>query len=142
MSDELEITARRKNEFYTLMQKKTLDLIRQGEIYLNHAPRHEKYSLCQKIRQTQLEIDMLIIEAKKRYWNKTSLTKLDVTHEQLRHLWRIFYELGYFDYRRQKKEENPGEALRRFTTINIIINELGSMIGGIIKNAKVQQKES
>lgn len=135
---ELEITAKRKDDFYTLMQKKMLDIIRQGEIYLIHAPQHEKYALCQKIRHAQLDVDMLIIEARKRYWNKTSLTKLDVQHEQLRHLWRIFYELGYFDYHRQKKLDNPEKALRRFTTMNILINELGAMIGGVIKNAKDQ----
>lgn len=135
---ELEITAKRKDDFFTLMQKKMLDLIRQGEIYLNHAPRHEKYALCQRIRLLQLDVDMLIIEARKRYWNKTSLTKLDVAHEQLRHLWRIFYELGYFDYHRQRKLDDPEKALRRFTTMNILINELGAMIGGVIKNAKDQ----
>ena len=53
------------------MQAKMLDLIKQGEIYLNHAPRHEKYALCQRIRLAQLDVDMLIIEARKRYWNKT-----------------------------------------------------------------------
>ena len=135
---ELEITAKRKDDFYTLMQKKMLDIIRQGEIYLIHAPRHEKYALCQKIRHAQLDVDVLIIEARKRYWNKTSLTKLDVQHEQLRHLWRIFYELGYFDYHRQKRLDNPEKALKRFTTMNILINELGAMIGGVIKNAKDQ----
>lgn len=137
MSD-IEITPKRKDDFFTLMQKKMLDVIRQGEIYLNHAPRHEKYALCQKIRHAQLDVDVLIIEARKRYWNKTSLTKLDVQHEQLRHLWRIFYELGYFDYHRQKKLDNPEKALRRFTTMNILINELGAMIGGVINNAKAQ----
>ena len=48
--------------------------------------------MCQRIRLAQLEVDMLIIEARKRYWNKTSSTKLDVQHEQLRHLWRLFFE--------------------------------------------------
>lgn len=101
---------------------------------MNHAPRHQKYALCQRIRLLQFDVDELIIEARKRYWNKTSLTKLDVKHEQLRHMWRIFYELGYFDYHNQKREGNETEALRKFTTINIRVNELGAMIGGIIKN--------
>lgn len=130
----IEITPIRKENFYTLMQKKMLDLIKQGEIYLNHAPRHQKYALCQRIRLLQFDVDELIIEARKRYWNKTSLTKLDVKHEQLRHMWRIFYELGYFDYHNQKREGNETEALRKFTSINIRVNELGAMIGGVIKN--------
>ena len=33
LSEELEITPRRKEDFYTLMQAKMLDLIKQGEIY-------------------------------------------------------------------------------------------------------------
>ena len=138
MSEDIEITPKRKDDFYTLMQAKMLDLIKQGEIYLNHAPRHEKYALCQKIRNAQFDVDMLIIEARKRYWNKTSLTKLDVQHEQMRHLWRIFYDLGYFDDHRQKKLDDPEKALRRFTTMNMLINELGAMIGGVIKNARDQ----
>lgn len=137
MSDDvIEVTPKRKEDFYCKVQKRMIDAIRQGHIYLNHAPKAEKYGLCQQIRNTEYELYALLIEAKKRYWNKTTLTKLDVKHEQLRGLWRLFYELGYFDYHHESQMYNEQKAIRRFTAINVIINELGAMIGGIIKTAK------
>lgn len=90
-----EVSAAKKEDFYTKMQNKMIDLRKQSNIYLNHAPKSEKYGLCQRIRNLEDEIFGLLIEARKRYWNKTSLTKLDVAHEQLRGYWRLFYELGY-----------------------------------------------
>lgn len=91
-----EVSAAKKEDFYTKMQNKMIDLRKQSNIYLNHAPKSEKYGLCQRIRNLEDEIFGLLIEARKRYWNKTSLTKLDVAHEQLRGYWRLFYELGYW----------------------------------------------
>ena len=105
-----EVSAAKKEDFYTKMQNKMIDLRKQSNIYLNHAPKSEKYGLCQRIRNLEDEIFGLLIEARKRYWNKTSLTKLDVAHEQLRGYWRLFYELGYFDYRRG---EGAGDGFRR-----------------------------
>lgn len=130
------ITPQRKEDFFVKMQKKCIDLIRQGHIYLNHAPKAEKYGLCQQIRNCEYEVYKLIIEGKKRYWAKSSLTKLDICHEQLRSLWRLFYDLKYFDYRHGEQSYDESKALRRYTTVNILINELGAMIGGVIKSAK------
>ena len=63
---------------------KCRELILLLQINLNHFPRHEKYGLCQEIRQCVYGVLAGIVECQKRYHNKTSLTKLDVQHEQLR----------------------------------------------------------
>ena len=63
---------------------KCRELILLLNIHLNHFPKHEKYGLCQTIRNCVYGVLGLIVECQKRYHNKTSLTKLDVQHEQLR----------------------------------------------------------
>ena len=80
------------------------------------------------------EVFGLIVECQKRYHNKTSITKLDVRHEQLRALLNLAYELGYYEYEHHKRERTPTETLRRYTAISVLINELGSMIGGWIRH--------
>lgn len=106
-------------------------------VHLNHFPRHEKYGLCQEVRQLMYGVYGLLVECEKRYHNKTSLTKLDVQHEQLRAMVGLAFELGYYHYRHHKQEHTDAEALKRFTSASVLINELGAMIGGWIKSLKV-----
>ena len=127
---------RRKDEFFSKLESKLLDLMRQGHIYLNHAPKFEKYGLCQMIRMTTLELDGLIVEAWKKSDNRTAIMKMDVKHEQIRHLWNLFYELRYFDYTKNEQMDDEITALRRFATINRIIDEIGKMIGGLKNGLK------
>ena len=111
-------------------------LILLMNIHLNHFPRHEKYGLCQEIRQTMYWVYALLVECQKRYHNKTSLTKLDVQHEQLRALTGLAFELGYYTYKDNKREHGEAEALRRYTAASVLIDELGAMIGGWLKSLK------
>ena len=74
---------------------KMIELIKLANINLNHFPRHEKYGLCQQIRNSMYEVYDLIIESEKRYHKKTTLTNLDIRHEQLRMLFRLAFELDY-----------------------------------------------
>lgn len=67
-------------------------------VYLNHFPRHEKYALCNRIRNSAYEVFDLITEGQKRYHKKTTLTQLDIAHEQLRMQLFLAYELGYFKF--------------------------------------------
>ena len=57
-----EVSAAKKEDFYTKMQNKMIDLRKQSNIYLNHAPKSEKYGLCQRIRNLEDEIFGLLIE--------------------------------------------------------------------------------
>ncbi|WP_448510032.1 four helix bundle protein [Immundisolibacter sp.] len=105
-------------------------------VHLNHFPKHEKYGLCQSIRQAAYDVYALLAECQKRYHNKTSLTKLDVRHEQLRMLINLSFELGYYDFHNHKRDRGCTEAQRRYTAISVLVNELGAMIGGWIRSLK------
>jgi hypothetical protein len=104
----------------------------QLEGYLAHFPNCHKYTLTQSIRQAYLDIYNLVTEAQKRYHKKTTLTTLDVKHEQLRMMLQLAHELGLFGFSAGRKDaEAPGE--HRFMVLSRMVDELGRMIGGWIQ---------
>lgn len=105
-------------------------------VHLNHFPKHEKYGLSQSIRQAAYDVYALLVECQKRYHNKTTLSKLDVRHEQLRMLINLAFELGHYDFHNHKRTRSNDEAQRRYTAISILVNELGAMIGGWIRSLR------
>lgn len=111
-------------------------------IYLNHFPRHEKYALANRIRNTAYEMYDFITEGQKRYYKKTSLTGLDIIHEKLRMQLFLAYELGYFQFKDGKVSDKDKNELaeHRFSTLNAMVDELGKMIGGWIKKVKEENK--
>ncbi len=113
---------------------KCRELIKLLNIYLNHFPKHEKYGLCQQMRLTAYEVYALIVECQKRYHKKTSMSLLDIRHEQLRMFVHLAFELGYFRFKDNTRQEKDVEQ-RRIKAISILINELGAMIGGWMKKA-------
>lgn len=106
-------------------------------INLNHFPRHEKFALCTQIRTLAFDVLKGLVECQKRYHNKTGLNRLDVQHEQLRTLINLSYEMGYFSYHQHKSTRSEKDALRRYTAVSILVNELGAMIGGWIRSLRV-----
>lgn len=116
------------------LDRKFSEFAKLMNIYLNHFPKHEKYALSQEIRRAAYDVYGFIVEAQKRYHKKTSLTNLDIRHEQLRMFMRLAFELGYFDFSDGKKiESDPGKiATHRYLAISKLIDELGRMIGGWI----------
>lgn len=46
----------------------------------------------------------------------------------------LAFEMGYFAYHNTKHERTEGNALRRYTSLSILVNELGAMIGGWISD--------
>ena len=124
------------------LSRKFSDFAKLMNIYLNHFPRHEKYALANRIRNTAYEMYDYITEGQKRYYKKTSLTGLDIVHEKLRMQLYLAYELGYFSFKDGKQsDKNPSElAEHRFGTINEMVDELGKMIGGWIQMIKGQNR--
>lgn len=121
------------NEIIKLCQT----IIERVNQHLRHFPNHEKYALCQEIRQTMYGMYGLLIECEKKYHNKTSLTKLDVQHEQLRMLINLAFKLGYYEYKTGKSGgHTQSEALRRYTSLSGLIDTLGQMIGGWIRSLR------
>lgn len=127
---------KKSNHPYAAILYKCREMILLLNVHLNHFPNHEKYGLCQSIRQSAYNVYGLLVECGKRYHNKTSMTKLDVSHEQLRMFINLSYEMGYYDYHDHKRDRSPAEAQRRYTALSILNNELGAMIGGWIRSLK------
>ena len=127
------------------LDAKFLEFAKLMNLYLNHFPKHEKYGLAQEIRQRAYACYGFIVEAQKRYHKKTTLTNLDVAHEQLRMFVRLAFSLGYFAYRDGSDASGGavGPAERRYLAINRMIDDMGRQIGAWISmeraKAQVQQ---
>jgi four helix bundle protein len=121
------------------LNRKFVETMQLLNIYLNHFPKHEKYALCNQIRNTAYDVYNLITEGQKRYYKKTTLTALDIAHESLRMQVYLANELGYFGF----KDGRPGgnaKAKQRYLAISKQVDELGRMIGGWIKKIKEQNQ--
>jgi four helix bundle protein len=122
-----------------VLNRKFVEMMQLLNIYLNHFPKHEKYALCNQIRNTAYEVYNLITEGQKRYFKKTTLTALDISHECLRMQLYLANELGYFGF----KDGRPGKKIKpeqRYLAISKQVDELGRMIGGWIKKIKDQNQ--
>lgn len=124
------------------LNRKFLEFAKLLDIYLNHFPKHEKYALANRIRNTAYEVYDLISEGQKRYHKKTTLTDLDITHEKLRMQIRLANELGYFGYADAREVKKSHEELEqhRYLTLSIMVDELGRMIGGWITIIKAENR--
>lgn len=87
-----------------ILNHRYFEMIKLLNIYLNHLPKHEKFALANKIRNTAYEIYDLITECQKRYYKKTTLTQLDITHEKLRMQIYLANELNYFSFKDGKSD--------------------------------------
>ena len=114
----------------TELNRKFVAFAKLLNLYLLHFPRHEKYALANRIRNTSYEVYDLISEAQKRYYKKTTLTDLDIAHERLRMQLYLANELGYFS------NISSDTAEHRYLTISRQVDELGKMIGGWIQKIK------
>lgn len=127
------------------LDQKFMEFAKLMNIHLNHFPKHEKYGLALEIRRAAYDVYGFIVEAQKRYQKKTSLTNLDIRHEQLRMLVRLAHALGYFEFRDGKKAEKSPAALgeHRYLALSRLVDELGRMIGGwIVADRKVVREAS
>ena len=120
------------------LYRKMVELLKLLNIYLNHFPKHEKYALCNNIRNTAYAVFDHITEGEKRYLKKTTLTNLDIAHEKLRMQLYLAYELGYFRFKDGKQEDKHflEREENRYQAITALVDEIGKMIGGWIKKLK------
>ncbi len=113
------------------LDRKFTEFAKLLNLYLNHFPRHEKFGLALDIRRAAYDVYGLIVECQKRYQKKTTLTELDIRHEQLRMLIRLANALGYFGFK-DGKQDNSDRAEHRYLALSRLVDELGKMIGGWI----------
>ena len=118
-----------------ILNRKFMEMIKLLNIYLNHFPKFEKFALANNIRNTAYEVYDLITECQKRYFKKTSLTSLDISHEKLRMQVYLANELDYFSFNDGRKS-NKTDAVKRFLAISNLINEIGKIIGAWINKLK------
>ena len=102
------------------LNQKFIETAKLMNIYLNHFPRFEKYALAQQIRQCMYEVYALMVEGQKRYHKKTTLSNLDIRHEQWRMLVNLANSLGYFEFKDGKEADKSPEkmAAHRFLAIS------------------------
>jgi len=127
------------------LDQKFMEFAKLMNVHLNHFPKHEKYGLALEIRRAAYDVYGFIVEAQKRYQKKTTLTNLDIRHEQLRMLVRLAHTLGYFGFKDGKKTEKSTAALgeHRYLALSRLVDELGRMIGGwIVADRKVVREAS
>ncbi len=123
--------------------RKFVEFAKLMNVYLNHFPRHERYALSNRIRNAAYEVYDLIVEGQKRYHKKTSLTQLDIAHEQLRMQLFLAYELGYFKFTDGRTGGNAAEVeAKRWQAISKLVDELGRMIGGWIRHELAESKDA
>lgn len=128
------------------LNQKFVETAKLMNIYLNHFPKFEKYALAQQVRQCMYEVYSLMVEGQKRYHKKTTLSNLDIRHEQWRMFVNLSNSLGYFEFKDGKESIKSAReiASHRFLAISRLIDELGRMIGAwvIFERQKEQQREA
>ena len=123
------------------LDRKFLQFVKLLHLYLNHFPKAEKYGLALELRRAAYDVYALIVECQKRYHKRTTLTQLDIRHEQLRMFVRLAHELGYFGFKDGKHDESTTRAAHRYLTLSRLVDELGKMIGGWIVADRVKEEK-
>jgi hypothetical protein len=91
---------------------------------LRQFPKSERHVLSQEIRQTIWTLLRLVIVCNKRYHKKTTLQDLDAELDLLRSQVRLAKDLQYLPF-------------RKYEIWSRHLDEIGRMIGGWIKSAKM-----
>ena len=126
------------------LNRKFVETAKLMNVYLNHFPKFEKYALAQQIRIAMYECYGFIVEAQKRHHKRTTLSNLDIRHEQWRMLVNLAHALGYFAFKDGSEEDKaPAKlAAHRHLAINRLIDELGRMIGGWLVFERAREREA
>lgn len=107
------------NEEFQLPQKIT-DMMLYAYGALKQFPKSEKYGLVIDIKRS---MDILLercIEARKRYYKKTTLQDMDVENAKLQVYIRLSYQLGYL-------------PMKKYEVWSAKLVEIGKMLGQWLK---------
>ena len=75
-----------------------------------------------------------MIQSRKKWHKKTSLTNLDMSLELLKMDIYLAYKLGYFDYSKECKEGIKGA--KRYGILQLMLSKIGAQVGAWIKVAR------
>ena len=125
-----------------ILNMEFVEMAKLMNVYLNHFPKHEKYALSQQIRTCMYDLYSLIVEAQKRYHKKTTLTNMDVRHEQLRMYVNLANSLGYFSFKDGREAtKSEVDSVHRYLAISRKIDTIGRMIGGWIRSENSEENK-
>ncbi len=105
--------------------QKIMDMMEYGYAALAQYPKSEKFALVTDIKHSMDIMLERTIEAKKKYYKKTTLQELDVEIMKLRAYLRLSFRLGFLPMK--KYEIWSGQAV-----------EIGKMLGGWLKTVNSQ----
>lgn len=107
--------------------EKIQDMMAYGYEALAQFPKSEKFSLCADIKRVMDTMLERTIEAKKKYYKKTTLQELDVAIDKLRVYIRLSHRLRFL-------------PPHKYEVWGSMVTEIGKMLGGWLKsvNSKPQ----
>ena len=124
------------------MHEKYMEMSDLLDIYLSHFPSFEKYALTNRIRNNCDEVYDHMVDSQMLFHKKTSLTNMDRFHNRLRMNVMKAFRKGYFKYKDgTETEKSPKELeVHRYLTVSLLIDELGRMIGGWIRDEREKER--
>ena len=111
-----------------LIEKKFTDMMLNAYVYLAQFPKSEKFGLATDMKRSMDLILHKIIEAKKKYYKKTTLQELDVELDILRHLIRVAQDKDYYG-----PNVAPPLSFKKYEYWSGLLAEIGRIIGGYMK---------
>lgn len=109
-----------RKEIFAKLDLSYLDLQDQLECYLNHFPQHERYAMCQRLRNISYDVYELIIECGMLYHKKTAARDIRIKIETLHMLLRLSYKKGYLAYKNGRKTNSGILGRQRLESISTL----------------------
>lgn len=111
------------------LQQKIYDMMLYAYPALNQFPKSEKFTLAADIKKNMDILMERCIEAKKKYFKKTTLQDMDVANEKIQVYIRLAFDLHYI-------------SVHRYEVWSEKLVEIGKMIGGWLRAVNGQKSSS
>ena len=135
-----------------ILKERIADMHKYGKKTVDKFPGRER-ELASEIRRSMLTMYRLVVRIEKKYYKKTTLQELDEELAVLRHLIRMAADKDYYDQEVPKKDKNgqkqydvngklimvqvsPPLSTDKKYVWSGMLDEIGNLIGGYMKNAK------
>lgn len=126
------MTTRKPRHAESKLHRKLVLFAAALEERLQHFPSCHKYALTQEMRRAFVDVYGLVAEGQKRWHKKTTLSSLDIRHEQMRMLLWLAFELRLFAAVKGRIDGGQAEADRKYLHLSAMWDEIGALIGGWI----------
>ena len=109
------------------IEQKLFDMMKYGYGALAQFPKSEKFALATDIKKCMDVMLERCIEAKKKYYKKSTLQEFDVENEKLKTYLRLSHELGFL-------------PPKKYSVWSAMSLEIGKMLGGWLKSVNASSK--